>query len=37
MIREQEVVKDEKGPAQGSTRGDYQLVGGRDPSVVFPQ
>ena len=37
MIREQEVVKYEEGPAQGPSRGVDQLVRGRDPSVFFPQ
>ena len=37
MIREQEVVKDKEGPAQGPTRGIYQLVRRDGPWVVFPE
>ena len=37
MIREQEVVKDEQGPAQGPTRSVDQLVGECYLWVIFPK
>ena len=37
VIREQEVVKDEEGPAQGPTRNFDKLFRRHDPWIIFPK